>query len=210
MIELESAADKYVLRDRDVEIFFRVMGDRWQHAVSVCRDDGWLTVLTSDEGGPADQILPSPAFQELRCEQPAKGIYEFQLFGRSGKGVYSAAMRYDAADRSLDFDLCARGPGDSPLCTFCTYRLAGPEDLEEVQNDAISVVLVPALFRPIQIATLPIAASPAGGCRLSGATGERRLAVGCFEMTGAPVAGKPASVRWRLRIECSPAVAAFA
>src|SRR3954466_6084925 len=109
MIVLEKSADAYTLRDAGFELSFRHMGDRWQHCLSFRRDGEWLPLLTSVEGAPTDDVPPSPPLQDLRCEEIADGICEFQLLGQSGKGVYSAAVRLDESTHTIDFDLCARG-----------------------------------------------------------------------------------------------------
>src|SRR5436190_24097451 len=128
MIVLEKSADAYSLRDADVELSFRHVGDRWQHCVSVRRDGKWLPLLTSDEGAPTDNIPPSPPLQDLRCEQIDDCIFEFQMLGQSGKGVYSSAVRFDASTHTIDFDLCARGRSrETPLCTASRYVLAGED-----------------------------------------------------------------------------------
>src|SRR5689334_17604333 len=128
MTELEQSATCYRLRNEFFEFSYQFVADRWQHSVSVRQGNDWRPVLTSLEGQPADSFLSSPAFQDLRFEQPAANIFEFQLLGQSGKGVYSGAVRLDALGRTCDFDLCARGrTAASPLCSCTTYRLAAPD-----------------------------------------------------------------------------------
>src|SRR5579863_112314 len=94
MIVLEKSADAYSLRDADFELSYRYLGDRWQHGISVQHDGQWRPLLTSQEGSATDDVPPSPPLQDLRFEQLADGVFEFQLLGQSGKGVYSAAVRF--------------------------------------------------------------------------------------------------------------------
>lgn len=204
MIQLEKSADKYLLRDDAMEFSFRFVDDRWQNSVALRHENRWHVVLISAEGRPADAVLPSPAFQELRFEQPAEGVFEFQLMGQSGKGIYSAAVQFAAAERMLDFDLCARGPtANSSLCTLSTYRLAGPEQLPAVRNEPGSAILIPAGWGSIRIAPVPIVGNPASECRLNCEAGERELAVGCFDSAAPNTAGKFVSTRWRYRLTFS-------
>ena len=204
MIELEKAADHFVLRNDNLEFSFRFVGDRWQHEVRVRRENAWSPLLTSLEGNPADADLPSPAFQDLRFEQPTEGVYEFQLMGQSGKGVYSAAVRFDAAQRLLDFDLCARGPAAYPeLCTISTYCLADRELMPELRLDGGSAIIGTAGGGSLNIVPVPIPGSPPCESRLTGETGDRRLTVGCFGVVGANSNGKTRSIRWRHQIRHS-------
>ncbi|HEY3964162.1 MAG TPA: hypothetical protein VGM05_06370 [Planctomycetaceae bacterium] len=210
MIELQKSPDQYLLRDAVLEFSLRFVADRWQHAVSVRHDDSWRPVLISDEGCPTDAVLCSPAFQDLRFEQPAEGIFEFQLMGQSGKGVYSAAVRLDAAERMLDFDLCARGPATDPaLCTASTYRLAGDGPLPNARVEGGTAIIGTVDGCSIRIIPVPIVGSPPNECRLAGEAHDRRLTVGCFETSvsnqaGASVsAGKTRSIRWRQRMTVS-------
>lgn len=201
MIELEKAADQYVLRDDDLEFSFRFVGDRWQHEVRVRCENAWNPLLTSLEGNPADSGLPSPAFQDLRFEQPAEGVYEFQLMGQSGKGVYSAAVRFDAAQRMLDFDLCARAPDAYPgLCTVSTYCTPVMDPVPGVRLDGGSAIIGTPGYGSLKIVPVPIPGSPASECRLTGETGWRRLTVGCFGVEAANFSGKTRSIRWRQQI----------
>jgi hypothetical protein len=198
MIQVEKSADKYLLRDDGIELVFCFAGDRWQHSVGLRREDDWHAVLISVEGRPADAALPSPAFQDLRFEQPAEGVYEFQLMGQSGKGIYSAAVRYDALARMLDFDLCARGPAANfSLCTVSTYRLAGLDQLPIVNCEPGAAMLTATGCGRIRITPVPIAGSPHSECRLNGEPGQRRLTIGCFGVAGSLSAGKTGSIRWR-------------
>src|SRR5262245_43247822 len=69
MIECAHSAEAYSLRTTGLAMEFRHLGDRWQHSVSIQRHGEDQLLLISDEGTPADQVLPSPALQDLRLEK---------------------------------------------------------------------------------------------------------------------------------------------
>ena len=199
MLVLEKSADEYLLRDADFELSFRHVGDRWQHGVSVFHRAQWRPLLTSEEGSPTDEVPPSPSLQDLRCEQLANDIFEFQLMGQSGKGVYSAAVRFDGASRSIDFDVCARGRSkETPLRTRSRYILAGDQWLPDVREITGALVLVAGGGRGIDLAPVPIADHCRSECRLTTVQCVRRIDAGCFENVDLP--GRGLSVRWRYRM----------
>ncbi len=94
MTVVEESAQNYTLRAADIQISFRYIGDRWQHFISVRRDGDWLLLLASEEGTSAGRALPSPALQDLRFEKLDDDVFEFQVLGQAGHGVYSAAVRF--------------------------------------------------------------------------------------------------------------------
>jgi len=204
MIVLEKSADAYSLRDADFELSYRYLGDRWQHGISVQHDGQWRPLLTSQEGSATDDVPPSPPLQDLRFEQLADGVFEFQLLGQSGKGVYSAAVRFEGASRTIDFDLCARGRSiETPVCTSSRYILAGVDWLpqvrqERVRHEPAPLVLFPSAGRSVQIAPVPVPGSPRCECRVTTVDNMRRIDAGCFEIVDLP--GKGLSVRWRYRM----------
>jgi hypothetical protein len=199
MIVLEKSADHYSLRDADLELSFRHVGDRWQHCVSVRHDGQWRPLLTSEEGSPADDVPPSPPFQDLRFEQLAERVCEFQLLGQSGKGVYSGAVRFDGGSGTIDFDLCARGRSkETRLCTASRYVLAAEDLLPQVQQDGGLLALFVCGGRSVEIEAVPIKDCPRTECRLMTVDNVRRIDAGCFESTDLP--GKVLSVRWRYRM----------
>src|SRR5262245_14524250 len=102
MIVLEESAEEYTVRGAGLEISFRRAVDRWQHFVSLRMDGRSLLLLVSDEGTPADDVPDSPAFQDLRFEKLSDDIFEFQLLGQAGKGIYSAAVRFDGCVQVID------------------------------------------------------------------------------------------------------------
>ena len=198
MIVLNKSADAYSLRDADIELSFRHVGDRWQHCISVRQHDEWFPLLTSEEGQPTDDTPSSPPLQDLHFEELGDGIFEFQLLGQSGQGVYTAAVRFDGADRTVDFDLCARGRSQAaPLCTTSRYVLAGDNLLPVVRQVSAAVVTLPLGRRSVDMAPVPIADSPPSECRLITAQNGQRIDAGCFDIMRSDVVGKGYSVRWR-------------
>ena len=110
-------------------------------------------------------------------------------------------MRFDGADRTVDFDLCARGRSQAaPLCTTSRYVLAGDNLLPVVRQVSAGVVTLPLGRRSVDIAPVPIADSPRSECRLITAQNGRRIDAGCFEIVSSDIVGKGFSVRWRYRM----------
>jgi hypothetical protein len=201
MIVLEKSADGYSLRDADFELSFNHVGDRWHHRVSIRIHGEWIPLLTSAEGAPTDDVPPSPPLQDLRFEKLADTIFEFQLLGQSGKGVYSAAVRFDGGAGTIDFDLCARGRSkDSPLCTASRYFLPGDNLLPHIRQLGDSIVLIPLGGRSVDMTPVPIADSPHSECRLTTLQHVRRIDAGCFGIMGSDLPGKAFSIRWRYRM----------
>jgi hypothetical protein len=201
MIVLEESAEAYTVRGAGLEISFRRSVDRWQHFVSLRTHGRSLLLLASDEGTPADEVPGSPALQDLRFEKLSDDIFEFQLLGQAGKGVYSAAVRFDGKVQAIDFDLCARGrSADSSVCTVSRYQIAGDGAASvKPQPDGAPVVL----FRgepAVDLSPVPIEGIPATECLLVGEGLHRRIAAGCFGTTPSGARRKPANVRWRYRI----------
>jgi hypothetical protein len=201
MIVVEKSAGAYTLGDAQFELAFRHVGDRWQHCVSVANRGEWFPLLTSVEGTPADAGPPSPPWQDLRFEQLADNVFEFQLMGQSRKGVYSAAVRLDGDAGTIDFDLCSRGRSqESPLCTASSYILPGDNLLPHIQQFSSGLVLVPLGGLAIDLSPVPISDSPVCECRLTTVQYVRQINVGCFDVTGPGLPGKGFSVRWRFRM----------
>lgn len=198
MIVLEKSAEAYSLRDANFELSFRHVRDRWQHCLSVRNHDVWSPLLTSVEGSPTDGVPPSPPLQDLRFEQLADEVFEFQLLGQSGKGVYSAAVRYDGGAGSVDFDLCVRGRSrEMPLCTTSRYCLPGDGLLPQVRQMSAAVNLLARGGQSVEVMPVPISGSPPSECRLTVMNDLRQMDAGCFNGMGWEVAGKACSVRWR-------------
>lgn len=108
MLEIEKSADAYIVRSGNLLVRFEYSTDRWRHAIAVCGTREQPFLLSSEEGAPDDPRPPSPAFQELRLESIGSDVCEFQLFGQAGKGIYSAAVRFDGAAAEITFDVAAR------------------------------------------------------------------------------------------------------
>ncbi len=201
MIVLEESAEAYTLRSADLEITFRHVGDRWRHFISVRRDGESLPLIASDEGTPDDDLLPSPALQDLRFEKLSEGIFEFQLLGQAGKGVFSAAVRFDARQQAIDFDLCARGrSSESSLCTASRYQLVQGTETSTVRQLASDLIVLHRGERGVVLCPVPIAGIPATECRLIGEGNQQRIAAGYAGVTRSDSPPKPVSVRWRYRI----------
>ena len=205
MIVVEKSADAYTLRDANIELSFRQVGDRWQHCVSVSNHGEWFPLLTSEEGTPADDVPPSPPLQDLRFEQLADDVFEFQLMGQSGKGVYSAAVRLDGGASTIDFDLCARGRAkEPPLCTVSRYVVPGEHLLPKIQQLPGAVVLFTRGGQSVEMTPVPVAGSLDSDCLLTVIQNERRIDAGCFDSTGTGLQGKGFSVRWRYCMKWTP------
>ena len=198
MIEITKAADRYSICDGALAVEFLLSKDRWRHSVSISGADGELLVLNSVEGRPEEVPLPSPAFQELQFEEMAGGIVEFQLFGRSGKVIYSAAVRYESNTHSLEFDLCARGPHSdlAPLCTFNTYTWGGPiaPRVETTNSTEILVLNGDCGNLHIEAQSGPFLA--VGACRWIDSS-PAKIIVGDQETSRPNSLGKSISVRWK-------------
>jgi hypothetical protein len=201
MIVIEESAEAYILRSADLEITFRHVGDRWRHFISVRRAGESLPIITSDEGNADDDLLPSPALQDLLVEKVSDEVFEFQLLGQAGKGVYSAAVRFDGREQVIDFDLCARGrSAESPLCTASRYQIVQGGKASTAQQRASGLVVSFRGDRAIALFPVPISGNPPTECRLIGEGTQQRIAAGCFGITTSDAPQKPVSVRWRYRI----------
>ncbi len=203
MIVVEESAEAFTLRGGELEISFRHVGDRWQHLISVRRNGDSFPLIVSEEGLPADEIIPSPALQDLRLERLGDDVSEFQLLGQAAKGVYSAAVRFDSAAQTIDFDLCARGQSrESPLCTSSRYRLADGHghDGPTARQFPTSVQVLPHGVRGVEIVPVAIADQPVIECRLISDGPVLRIAAGCFGIKGSDPSKKGISVRWRYRV----------
>jgi hypothetical protein len=201
MIVLEESAETYSVRGADLEISFRRALDRWQHFVSIRMHGETIPLLASEEGTAGDDLLPSPALQDLRVEKLSDDAFEFQLLGQAGKGVYSAAVRFDGAAQVVDFDLCARGrSAESPLCTASRYQIAPENNVVAVQQRSGELIMSCGGDRAVVLSPVPIPGIPSTECRLIGEGTQQRIAAGCSGVTGSDAPQKSVSVRWRYRI----------
>ncbi len=201
MIVVEESAEAYTVRGADLEICFRHVADRWQHFISIRHNGRSIPLLASQEGQPDDEQLSSPALQDLRLETLSDDVFEFQLLGQAGKGVYSAAVRFDEAAQSIDFDLCVRRrSAESPLCTASRYTLAGGVEARIGRQKEIVLLEVPHASSHVELSPVALPGQPATGCRLVAESPAPRLVVGCFESIRPGAEKQPLSVRWRYRI----------
>jgi hypothetical protein len=201
MIVVDESADAYTLRGAELEISFRHVGDRWQHFVSVRRGGESSPLIVSEEGAPADEAIPSPALQDFRLEKLGDDVYEFQLLGQAAKGVYSAAVRFDGAAQTIDFDLCARHRSvESSLCTVSRYLLANGHESPAVRQFQTAVQVLPRGVRGLEISPIAVADQPDTECRLISDGPVPRIAAGCFRIKGSDSPKRGISVRWRYRI----------
>jgi hypothetical protein len=201
MFVVEESAEAYTLRGAELELSFRRVGDRWQHSVSIRRDGESSPVVVSDEGMPTDKEIPSPALQDLRLEKLGDDVFEFQMLGQAAKVIYSAAVRFDGAAQTIDFDLCARGRSvESPLCTESRYRLADGHETATVRQFETAVRVFPHGVPGVEIAPLALADQPDTECRVISDGIVPQIAAGCFGITGSDSSKKGISVRWRYQI----------
>lgn len=205
MIVVEESVEAYVLRCAGLEVSFRFVGDRWHHFVSVPQNGTSHPLFASKEGTATDVVLPSPAFQDLRFEELREGVFEFQLLGQAGKGVYSAAIRFDGQERSIAFDVCARGRShESPLCTASRYLLAEGNDRPAVQPGKKGLIVLLQGASPIEIAPTAIPGHPEIECRLIGVEPSRQILAGYSDNLRLKPTPKGFSVRWAYLIQVLP------
>lgn len=187
MLHIEQTADLCLLRSDGIQLAFVFDRDRWRHEISVCQPAGWQTLLWSVEGASDEAVPPSPAFQELRLEQIAEETWEYQLFGRAGSAVYSAAIRFEAANQFVSFDVAARGQREgAALCYGSTYdsaEIASPYVITPANSDTQAQWSDPT--------TNP--AMPHGV--------SRRLTYGSFGLKSADGVAAPRSVRWQYNFQ---------
>jgi hypothetical protein len=202
MLVVEESAEACTVRSAELEIRFCHMGDRWQHCVSIRRHGESLLLLTSDEGSPQDEALPSPALQDLRLERLAVDVAEFQLLGQAGKGIYSAAVRFDGPAESIDFDVCARRRGAGfQLCTTSRYTLAHHVETPVSSGGDMLLMESPSAKIAVRLSPIEIAGLPLTRCRLVRDESAARIVAGCVEADGADSAKEGATVRWRYRLQ---------
>ena len=158
-------------------------------------------LMVSVEGLPTDEILASPALQDLRFEKLSDVVVEFQLLGQAGKGIYSAAVRFDGQSQAIDFDMCARGrAADSPVCTMSRYQIAADGSASAPPQREGGLIVRYRGEPGVDLSPVPIAGMPATECRPIGEGSHRRIAAGRFGIPGSVAPHKPVSVRWRYRI----------
>ena len=204
MLVVEESAYLHLVRSADLEIRFRHLGDRWQHFISIRHRGESLPLMSSDEGSPDDEAPPSPALQDLRLERHSADVVEFQLLGQAGKGIYSAAARFDGAAQSIDFDLCSRSrAAASLLCTASRYTLAGGVQTRIRSRGDNLVAEVPQASFEVELSPVAIPGQPAQRCRIVADRAAVWIVAGCVETTGVVFAKGATSVRWRYQFTCN-------
>jgi hypothetical protein len=200
MIAIEKSPETCTLRSANLELSFSHIGDRWQHRVCVRGDGRWLPLLVSEEGAADGENLPSPAFQDLRCEELPGGAFEFQLLGQAGKAIYSAAVRFDDSTQTIDIDVCARAPTtQSHISTYGHYLLVNDDSAIDIAQRAGSLIVLRDAGG-IEIKPVTIPGNPPGECRSIDDGAVRRIVAGCFEAPMSGGCGRGVSVRWRYQM----------
>jgi hypothetical protein len=199
MITLEKSPEAFTLRGADLEISFRHAGDRWQHQMSVRGNGQWIPLLLSEEGAADAEELPSPAFQDLRCEELPGGAFEFQLLGQASQSIYSAAVRFDDGVETIDFDVCARARAMQSHFSGKSHYLLADDSAITVEQRADSLI-VSRGTAGIEIKPVAIPGNPPGTCRIMAAGTVRRVVAGCFEVPVSGGCGRGVSVRWRYQM----------
>jgi len=203
MIDLEKSSDVFILRGDHLAISFLHVGDRWQHRVGGHDGENWLPILTSEEGAADSAATGGPVLQDLRCEELAGGAVEFQGLGQAGRAFYSAAIRFDSAAQSIDFDLCVRAPGiPGQFAMVSRYLVA---DGATVQRRA-DLLVVSRGRVAVAVEPVAIPGNTQGECCLIIDGAVRRIVAGCVEAPEPIACGKGVSVRWRyqMRLPGSP------
>lgn len=199
MVLVERSVDVYSLRSDQLGLTLCHTGDRWQHELSAPCAGNWQTLFSSDESDQAG-VPSSPALQDLRLEQLSEQVLEFQLLGQAAKGIYSAAIRFDGRSHAIEFDFCARAPNaGTRLCTASRY-LAGKTDLGVESRPGGGLILRAPGARAVELVPLATEGAPGDKCRLLGCEPIPSFAAGHFREDEPAV--RPASIRWRYRVEC--------
>ncbi len=200
MITFEKSPETFIVRNTNLELAFSHLGDRWQHRVSVRTNGRWLPLLISEEGAANAECLPSPAYQDLRCEELPGGAFEFQLLGQAGRAIYSAAVRFDDGTQTIDFDVCARAPTTkTDITTKGHYFLVNDDSAIDVERRAGSLIVLRAASG-IEINPMTICGNPPSECRSIDEGTVRRIVAGCFEAPASDGCGRGVGVRWRYQM----------
>lgn len=208
MVEIEQTAESWTARAAGIELSFRYLGDRWGHVLQCLDRDERQVLLTSCEGGPDDSQPPSPAWQELLVERPNETCCEFQLFGRVGAGIYSAAVRFEGDAGIVTFDACvSRRKPDASVCTRCTYDIepAGAAPRIAAEHGPLVTLDWPTVRLTLEPLTLD--GQPISSCREIGDGKLRRLAIGHFEAGTETPSRASGTLRWGYRLQLHPRTA---
>lgn len=193
----------------DLRIAFEYTGDRWRHTVFLREGNRWTPLLASVEGTSAEATPPSPAFQELRVENiasalPGRNVLRacvVQLFGQSGKDVYSAAVEVDHEHGTMDFDVALRSKHPERLAgAYSTYRLE-PGWRLTAEPDGSQIALDRAERQPgVMIQSSPIEDSPGSRFEELHLDDGRGFRVGSIATSAWDAPARPRPVRWRYRL----------
>ena len=91
------------LTRHDVTVRFEWTGDRYRHDILI----GGNVVARSIEGGPQDDVPPSPPLQDLSREHLGGDVMAIMGVGGAGRGHWSISVT--ASERGLLFELACRG-----------------------------------------------------------------------------------------------------
>lgn len=165
--------------------------DRWQHVLFQAQPQGWQPVLESVEGT-AEQPWPaSPAFQNAYIERQSPTCAEVQLLGQAGKNHYSAAIRCDAAENMIEFDMAVRIHAEpaAPLL-MSAYHAAPP-----LPGRTCDWTLTPE--------TLP-GQPPIVSDWTPGSSTATNLTLSMVDLSALKMEKQRATLRWKYRIAVTP------
>lgn len=110
MLSIEQLTHRTTISTSGWRLVSEYQQDRWEQRLELLQPSiqDWQTQWSSIEGVPADFWPVSPAFQDLFCESVSPTCAELQLLGQAGKTHFSTAIRVDALNGSIDYDVAAR------------------------------------------------------------------------------------------------------
>ena len=141
MLQIEHHSTLCCLSTADWRLVCERPADRWTHQLLRRAGTAWQPVWHSVEGTPADTWPDSPAFQDLFCESLSPECAEIQMLGQAGKTHYSAAIRWDVAAGTLDFDVAARIHREPPAQGLGSqYQLAADLPVQSTGATAVTAL----------------------------------------------------------------------
>ena len=127
-LSVKQSAGRCEVSTPGAQLLLAMDHDRWGHALWLPLRGAWRCVLQSVEGTAAEPQSPSPVFQSIQVERLGETVCELQLFGQSGRDIYSGAIRFDAELETVHFDLAVRLQGprehESIVSTYATSHPA--------------------------------------------------------------------------------------
>ncbi len=175
-----------------IKLTWEYSDDRWRHVLSLLRGDAWEPLLTSVEGTAADDFPASPVFQELLLEQKQSDLCEVQLFGRSGKILFAAAVTLDATKQIVEFDISAR------LRSGVTYeRLSSTYAVPEWQQQDQQAQITTGSGAPLLVDPISPEAEPT--CKIT-KNQPGQLQIDCTTEQSAGSSPSGTTLRWQYRI----------